>query len=271
MRQAPRRIRTKTDAGHAVFGVIVQIPSPESVEVAGYTGHDFVWIDAEHGTMTLRDVNDLIRAAEAVGVDAIVRVPDDNASFIQRVLDAGAAGIMVPHIRTVHEARSVVAAAKFPPAGTRGACPSTRAVGHVTDDWVRDYTAANEDVLVIGLIEDLEGVANAEAIAAESGLDGLMFGPFDVAMSLGLRGDVFHPQVRELQARVAAAAKQAGIQYVAIQGWEGRDTATLLEDGVRIFNVTSDRNALYSTYRNALARLTDSISEASAARKVPVA
>lgn len=262
MRQVARRIRTKTEAGDAVFGVIVQLPSPESVEMAGYTGYDFVWIDAEHGTLTLTDINNMIRAAEAVGVDAIVRVPDNNPSFIQRVLDAGATGIMVPHIRTVEEAKGVVAAAKFFPEGTRGSCPSTRAVGHVTDNWVTDYRLSNSDVLVIGLIEDVEGVDNAEAIAAESGLDALMCGPFDLSMSLGLEGDIAHPQVRELQARVAAAVKSAGIQYVAIQGWEGRDTATLLADGVQMFNVVSDRSALYSTFSTSLARVKDSIDEA---------
>ena len=172
MRTPHRRIRNKLDAGERVFGITVQLPSPDIVELAGYAGLDFAWIDAEHGTMDLGDINQLVRAADASGIDAIVRVPDHSPSFIQRVLDLGATGIMAPHVRTVAEAAGLVAAAKFAPAGIRGAWPATRAVGHLTFDWTRDYRRANEDVLVFGLVEDVEGVENVDAIA-KAGLDGL--------------------------------------------------------------------------------------------------
>ena len=253
MRQPPRRIRTKLDAGECAFGVTIQLPSPESVEIAGYTGYDFAWIDAEHGTMGIADLNALVRAADAAGIDAIVRVPDHSPSFIQRVLDLGATGIMAPHVRTVVEAEAIVRAAKFAPVGIRGACPATRAVGHISENWRTDYVRANDDVLVFGLIEDREGVENVEAIAAESGLDGLLFGPFDLAMSMGLHGDVTHPDVVALQARVGRAAWNSGIQYVAIPGWEARDLPTLASNGVRIFAVTGDRGGLHLLFSQALA------------------
>ncbi|NQX28099.1 hypothetical protein HQQ81_12175 [Microbacteriaceae bacterium VKM Ac-2854] len=267
MRTFPRRIRTGLESGGNVFGVTIQLPSPDAVEMVGLTGYDFAWIDAEHGTLDLSDINTLVRSADAVGIDAIVRVPDHNPSFIQRVMDLGATGIMAPHIRTLADARGIVSAAKFAPEGIRGACPSTRAVGHLTTDWAGEYRTANADVLVYGLIEDLEGVENVEEIARESGLDGLVFGPFDLSMELGLDGDIAHPEVQRLHDRVTAAARDAGIEYIAIPSWEIGGFERLVADGVRMFNVTGDRGGLYMAYAGALA---DARTKISAQQRVEV-
>src|SRR5690242_302960 len=101
MRKPHRRIRNKLEAGGRAFGIRLQLPSPDIVEIAGYAGADFVWLDAEHGTMDVGDIGQMVRAADASGTDVIVRVPDHSASFIQRVLDTGAAGIIAPHVRTL--------------------------------------------------------------------------------------------------------------------------------------------------------------------------
>ena len=263
MRTPHRRIRSKLEAGERVFGITAQLPSPDVAEIAGYAGLDFVWIDAEHGTMDLGDINQLIRAADAAGIDSIVRVPDHNPSFIQRVLDAGATGIMAPHVRSVADAAAVVSAAKFSPAGIRGACPATRAVGHLTFEWPTEYRRANADVLVFGLIEDAEGVDNVEAIARESGLDGLVFGPFDLSQEAGLEGNVGHPDIEKMHQRVTAAARAAGIEYVALPGWEFGGIEQLAQNG-RIFNVTGDRGALFMAFRTAHAELVGKRAQAGA-------
>jgi 2-keto-3-deoxy-L-rhamnonate aldolase RhmA len=263
LRTPHRRIRSRLEEGERAFGATVMLPCPEIVEIAGCAGLDYVWIDAEHGTLGIADINQLVRAADAVGIDALVRVPDHTPSFIQRVLDIGAAGIIAPHIRTVAEASGIVAAAKFAPEGIRGACPSTRAVGHLSDDWPSDYRRANADVLVIGLIEDIEGVENVEAIASESGLDALLFGPFDLSMALGLEGDVTHPDVGKMHGRVVAAARAAGIDYVALQGWEFGGYASMLENS-RIINVSGDRGGLLLTFRAARGAMVKGLAKAAA-------
>jgi 2-keto-3-deoxy-L-rhamnonate aldolase RhmA len=251
VRVPSRRIRNKLETGERVFGVTIQLAGPDNVEIAGSAGLDFVWIDAEHGTMDLGDINGLLRAADAVGVDSIVRVPDHNPSFIQRVLDAGATGIMAPHVRNVADGASIVAAAKFAPAGIRGACPATRSVGHLTSDWPTAYRRANDDVLVFGLIEDPEGVENVEDIAQESGLDGLLFGPFDLAQTFGLDGDIAHPEIVKMHDRVTAATREAGIEYVALGGWEPGEPEDWAKNG-RMFNVSGDRGLLHVGFTMAL-------------------
>jgi 2-keto-3-deoxy-L-rhamnonate aldolase RhmA len=252
MRPTHRRIRAKLEQGQRAYGVTVQMPSPECAEMVGYAGYDYVWIDAEHGSFGISEISALVRAADAAGIDAIVRVPDHTPSFIQRVLDTGAAGIMAPHIRTVDDAAGVVSACKFSPIGLRGACPTTRAVGHMSTDWSSDYRRADADVLVFGLIEDPEGVENVDAIAAQSGLDGLVFGPFDLAMALGLEGNVAHPDVEVMSAAVIKATRDAGIEYVSISGWEFGGYDGVVRSGSRIVTLTGDRGALYRAYASAL-------------------
>jgi 2-keto-3-deoxy-L-rhamnonate aldolase RhmA len=263
VRTPDRRIRGKLEAGGHAFGVTLQLASCEIVEIAGYVGFDYVWIDAEHGAMDLTEINQLVRAADAAGIDAIVRVPDHSPSFIQRVLDTGAAGIIAPHVRTAGEAAAIVAAAKFAPEGIRGACPSTRAVGHLSFDWAADYRRLNADVLVFGLIEDVEGVQDVEAIAHESGLDGLLFGPFDLAQALGLDGDVTHPEIEKLHDRVVAATRAAGIEYLAIPAWEYADLRTVAQYS-RILSLTGDRGGLLQTFRAVLAESVAELAHAGA-------
>ncbi|HEX6342218.1 HpcH/HpaI aldolase family protein [Umezawaea sp.] len=236
----PRRIRAAWEAGAVAYGVAVQLPSPDVVEVAGQAGVDYAWIDAEHGSLSLAEVRDLVRGADAVGIDAIVRVPDHHPSFIQRVLDLGAAGIMAAHVRTVEEATALVAAARYAPAGRRGACPAVRSVGHVTTDWAGDRRRADEDVLVFGLIEDPGGVEDVEAIASRSGVHGLAFGPFDLSVARGLDGDLAHADVREAHDRVVRACHDAGIEYVvANAAWEPPDVVS------RTVTLAGDRGVLF--------------------------
>jgi 4-hydroxy-2-oxoheptanedioate aldolase len=249
MRPALNRIRGKLAAGEKAYGIAVQLPSPEIVEAVGWTGYDFAWIDAEHGSLGFSEVRQLIRAADAAGIDALVRVMNHDPSAIQQMLDLGAAGIIEPDVRTVADAEALVSAAHFGPAGTRGACPCGRAVGHLTRDWAADVRRMDADVLLFGIIEHPDGVENVEAIA-RTGLDGLLFGPFDLAMTLGLGGDVHHPQIRTMQKRVIEATRSAGIEYVSPNiAWEDDLDAT----GSRIIPVTGDRVALVTTFQRLLA------------------
>ncbi|WP_414819842.1 HpcH/HpaI aldolase family protein, partial [Sphingomonas sp. Root710] len=233
MKPAQRRIRENLLRGETSYGVAVQLASPDIVEIVGYTGYDFAWIDAEHGGFDLGDLRDLIRAADAARIDSIVRVPNHEETFIQRVLDLGASGVMVPKVSTVEQGKAVVAATRFAPAGTRGACPCGRAFGHRTQNWSSEYRQADEDVLVFAIIEDRAGVANVEAIASECGFDGLLFGPFDLSMELGLEGNVQHPDLlamRALLQRLAAVTGRLSLcadQAAAAKWWLSMSMASV--------------------------------------------
>ncbi len=165
--------------------------------------------------MDLSIIASLIRAADAARIDSIVRVPDHSSSFIHRVLDAGATGVLVPHVRSRDDAEAIVAATKYAPVGVRGACPGTRGAGRGIEAWTATYEKANAETIVWALIEDVEGVDAIEQIVSVPGLDALLFGPIDLAQTLGLGGDLTDPKIQAMAAQVTKAADAAGVQLIA--------------------------------------------------------
>ncbi len=121
----------------------------------------------------------------------------------------------MPQIATADQARAAVAAARFAPDGTRGACPCVRAGGHYITDWRAYVGAQGGETGVMALVETAEGLANIEAICAVEGLLALVVGPFDLSVSLGLEGDYRHPAARAATARMLAAAKAADLPVIA--------------------------------------------------------
>jgi 2-keto-3-deoxy-L-rhamnonate aldolase RhmA len=252
---SPNAYRAAHAAGRWAVGFTVQMGSPEIVEAAGYAGYDFVWIDAEHGTLDLSILVSMFRAAEAAGIASVVRVPDLTPSFITRVLDAGGNGIIGPHICTREDAEALVRAVKFAPAGGRGACPSTRATGHTAFDWTEFRRFADQDTIVWALIEDAQGVENIDAIAAVPGLDAILFGPFDLSQSLGHGGDIRAPVVLAAREKVLASCQRAGVELVSIVSWEPDGLAGAKARKARVLAKNSDRGLLMQGMKADLASL----------------
>lgn len=239
----PRRsFRDLLASGHRVLGTWAQLPHAESVDILGAAGFDFAIVDLEHGGFGIERATDLLRACDAVGMAPVAR--PRSIADIPQVLDAGAVAVVVPSVESADMARAAVAATRFAPAGTRGACPCVRAGGHYVRDW-RAYESALESG-VIALIETAAGAVNADAICATEGLTALMAGPFDLAVSMGHQGDWHHPEVERAMANVLDAAARHGVPAILpvfeasedaasrrIREWESR--------GVRIFTVGTDK------------------------------
>jgi len=194
-------------AGRALSGTFVKIPTALSVDLLALAGFDFVVIDMEHAPLDVTVVHELIGAARGRAIPALVRVPDHTASTISRVLDSGAAGVVVPHVDDVDQARAVIRAARFPPHGTRGFGPTVRA-----GDWgrnARGYRASGEECVVVLQLESRAAVRAASDIAALDGVGGLFVGPVDLAVETGLDRD--SAEFTALLATAEAAAEQHGI------------------------------------------------------------
>lgn len=178
--------RDRGRSGASLVGTFVAIPHPVAVEVAARAGLDFLCIDWEHAQIGRGHIEDLIRAADIAGTPAMVRVPGHGAEAIAAVLDAGAAGVLVPRVSTAAQARAAVAAMRYPPDGARGAGPGRAArYGH----GIAEYLAAANGALLLAVqVETVEGVANVEEIAAVEGVDVVFIGPGDLAVSLGAVG-----------------------------------------------------------------------------------
>lgn len=204
------------EASQPLIGTWLKLPSLEVVEILCDAGFDFLVIDQEHAPLDFSNAFAAIALAQARGVTALVRVPDRSGSHYQRLLDAGADGILVPHVQSGADAAGAVAAMTFPPAGTRGMGLTSRAGG-----WGRlprqDYVARGADVFRAAQLEDIEALDDAAAILATPGLDGAFIGMGDLQLSTGLTADA--PELSSKVDRVLELARGAGIPVgTAVQG-----------------------------------------------------
>jgi len=223
-------LRASLRAGEAKFGLLALSGSAQLVEMGGFLGLDFAFLDLEHTDgIDTADILNLVRAADAAGLPSLVRVAAGIADEIQRVLDYGAAGICVPHVRTAAAAGEAVAAAKYPPQGRRSTCPYIRANAYGGRADVSSYTVvANEETVVMVLVEDPEGVANLEEIVAVPGLDAIGVGLSDLARSLGLDGDAVDPRIDRARMDAAALARRHGLA-----AWTTLATSPAVAEGER--------------------------------------
>lgn len=203
------RLRARIRSGEELIGLSINFSSPAVVEMGGIAGFDFYNLDAEHGPLDIGAIDQLVRAADAAGVPAIVRPPNAAADTILRILDLGAAGVMVPQVSDEATARAVVDAVKYPPLGRRG-LGIVRANRWGDEPAERSTARANDESVIMPLIEDIAAVDAIDAILGVDGLDVIWIGPADLAQSMGLTGQYSHPDVKDAIAHVVAAARAAG-------------------------------------------------------------
>jgi 2-keto-3-deoxy-L-rhamnonate aldolase RhmA len=233
--------RARLAAGELLAGSFVKTPAHHGVEIAGAAGLDFVVVDAEHAPFSSETVDRCALAGIAAGIAVLVRVPHAGSPMIQQALDLGAAGVVVPHISSPAEARSVVERARFNNSA-RGYSNSVRAAGFGRMGMAEFMRHSDDTVAVMVQIEDRQGVAEAAAIAALDGVDALFVGRADLAVAMGAAGSD-DPAVLEASAAVARAAKAAGkaCGTFAIDGSRLAEQAAL---GMSFFVIGSDQSAM---------------------------
>lgn len=169
-----------------MVGTWIKLPAIESVQILAHTGWDFVVVDQEHASIDDRTMYELVSMAGAEGLLTLVRVDQLRGPSIQRVLDAGADGVLVPHVDTEEEALQAVRAVRFPPHGSRGAGGTSRAGRWGTLPTSEYLRTGNEDVLMIPQLESRIALENAEAVANTDGVDAIFIGVADLALDMGL-------------------------------------------------------------------------------------
>ncbi|MDP9899919.1 HpcH/HpaI aldolase family protein [Variovorax ginsengisoli] len=173
-------------SGRRLRGVFNGIPSPAIVEMCAFAGFDFILLDNEHGSAGLETTENMLRAARASGIPAIVRCLEHDMA---RTLDLGASAVQIPMVETAAHAQALVQRIKYPTRGQpgqRGAAFSTRAAGYGAFGGVAHTQRSNDGVALIVMIETERGIANAFDIAAVPGVDAVFIGPNDLAHSMGL-------------------------------------------------------------------------------------
>ena len=175
------------------LGTWVQIGHPASAEILARAGFDWVCVDLEHGGIDLETMTDIFRTLDGFDCVPVARLPLNDPIWIHRTLDAGARGLIIPMVKTAAEADAAVREAKYPPRGARGFGYS-RANMHGMD--FDDYIAsANDEIAMVMQIEHKDAIGNLDAILEVDGVDGLFIGPLDLSGSMGLTGQMTHPDV----------------------------------------------------------------------------
>jgi 2-keto-3-deoxy-L-rhamnonate aldolase RhmA len=231
-------------AGEFVLAMTVrQLRTAEAALIVEAAGFDTIIVDAEHSTISAEATSSICAAALALGMTPMVRIASHAGSAIGAALDGGALGLIVPRIETRAEAEAIAAEALYPPQGRRsvaGLAATTRYRALPLDAVMRQRNAA---LLLIAMIETAAGIANAEAIAAVPGIDGLLIGPNDLAAELGIAGQKNHPKLREAHEKVGAACRaQRKTFAVATFGDERAFQAELVALGARFIMAGIDVN-----------------------------
>ncbi|WP_411820945.1 aldolase/citrate lyase family protein [Hyphococcus formosus] len=236
-----KALRERIEKREPVVGTFVKTPSPHIVEILGNVGLEFIVLDAEHAPFDTASLDMCLLAARSVSLPALVRIPNKSHDTILRVLDMGASGIVVPHIQTSDDVKSVVDAAQYRNAG-RGFSASQRAADYgAREAW--SYTAeSDESLILIGQIEDADGVKNAASIAAETGMSGILIGPADLANSLGEKqfgGPKVERAIDDIKTAFENSKMAVGIFVGTSEG-----ANTYLEKGISFFTASTDQALL---------------------------
>jgi len=252
MTRAVSAMRAKLKGGNVVVGSALFSWSVNAVDAAGAARLDFVRFDSETSWRRDSSMEDMVRAALSNDLAPIVRVDKGDPALVRKALEIGAYGVMVPDIRSVEDARAVVAAAKFPPYGTRGYSSNCYSAGWGDNggaDWVH---WSNTEPLIGIVIEHPQAVEAVADIVAVDGIDFVQFGATDLAMTLGLGApDPKHPDVQRAMQRTFAATRAAGRHIFANVPADADAVRRHMDFGVTMLELSNDIGILRSAWRSA--------------------
>lgn len=251
------KLKQVLDRGDIAKGTAVFSSSPAIIEIAGYSGLDFVRVDNEHSWRRDEAMEHMMRAAMIANITPMVRVDKDDPYVIRKAMEIGAGAILVPDVSTKEEAQKVVSAAKFPPTGIRGYnsfCFSGCWGSTPGADWVE---WSEREILIGIMIENVEVISQLDAVLSVERLDYVLFGPGDYSMSLGLRSpQKNHPKVQDaLKRTIEVSNKYNKPVAIGIGPPLKEEAEKYIDLGCRIIEVSNDVLLL----RNAWAPLATAI------------
>ncbi|MGC9468977.1 MAG: HpcH/HpaI aldolase family protein [Anaerolineae bacterium] len=233
------QVKAKLGRDEATVGTWTMIGHPVVAEILAQAGFDWVVLDVEHGVMDWPRVLSQVQAVQGRGVAALCRLPVNAPEHFKWALDLGAEGVIIPFVRTAEDARQAVEWAKYPPEGSRGV-GVCRAHGYGAT--FQSYVdSANTEVLVVVQIEHIEAVRNIEEICAVPGVDVVFVGPYDLSGTMGLMGEVHHPDVEEAVSHVLEVARASGVSPgLLIAEPQDGEVAGCIAEGFRFISIGLD-------------------------------
>ena len=247
--KALKKLRQKLNQNKPIYGLWVTLESASITEMAVALGLDWVVIDAEHGHLDWKDINSHIRAALRSDTVVLVRIAERSTILSKRALDIGADGIMIPWMEKVEEVEEAVRDCRYPPEGRRGiGGERATAWGQCLSEHAAE---ANENVLIVPLIESIAAIPNVATMCEVDGIDLFFFGPADFSSTAGFRGQWEGPGVAEqilsLKDTINAAGKHCGVVSTSNQNLTDR-----LDQGFRMLALGTDSGLLLRSLHQSL-------------------
>jgi len=245
------KLKARLSSGKACINGWLAIPSGFSAEVMAQCGFDSVTVDLQHGVQDYLTMVQCFQAMNAHPVTSMVRVPWNEPGIIGKVLDGGAWGVICPMVNTPKEAKALADACLYPPAGKRSNGP-IRAVMY--GEASAYQSIANDEVLVVPMIETQEAIDNIDAILDVPGISGIYVGPSDLGFSLGLRPmlDREEPHVIAIYEKLIAAAGRHG-RFAGIHNATGAYAARMIAMGFRFVTILNDSGLMARAARGEIA------------------
>ncbi len=234
-------VRAIWERGGTVVNGWLSIPSAFSAEVMAHQGFDSLTVDMQHGVVDYQTAVTMLQAISTTPTIPFARVPWNDPALLMKILDAGVYGVICPMINTREQAEALVRACKYPPRGYRSWGPVRASIYAGTD--YGDH--ANEDLVVMPMIETAEALENLDAILSVPGVDAVYVGPSDLSLALGCkpRLDQTDAPVVEAQQKIAAACKRHGV-VAGIHNNTGAYALRMMAEGYRFLTLASDSRFL---------------------------
>lgn len=237
--------------GELLIGTFMTLPSPEVAEILADVGFEWLLVDMEHTSLTIRDVQHIL---QAIGdkCACLVRVPTGDAVWLGRALDAGADGVIIPHVNSADEVRHIIRTCLYPPDGTRSVgLARAQRYGLRFEDYMAH---AHQTIAIVPQIEHTEGVTNIGEIVKVPGITAIFIGPYDLSGSLGKLGEIEDSDVQKSVIKVKDTCSEAGLP-TGIFCMDDKAASAHIEDGFSLITVGMDIQFLGESARATLQKL----------------
>lgn len=230
-------VKKRLQLGQPVLGIVITVNNVEVAAQAAGLGFDFIWLEMEHAPISLETVRNVVLATRGLPAVPFARPPVNELWTAKQLLDAGVLGVIFPFTRTPQLARQAVAACRYPPAGLRGSGADLARFRWPSREGYYDF--ADNNVLVVAVVEDTLAVSHIDEIAATPGVDVLFIGTSDLSFSLGLRGRQDHPRLEAAVKTIATAAKKHG-KFLGRPARTPAEIKRFQKQGFQFFMTTTD-------------------------------
>jgi 4-hydroxy-2-oxoheptanedioate aldolase len=253
MPSSAAQLRSKLSAG-PVFGTFVKLGRREVIEILSAAGLDFAICDLEHSQISEQEAGVMILAGAACGLPVIVRIARFDEGLLNRLLEAGAAGIQLPQVQTREQAKAFRRACMYPAEGSRSLSLAQPAAGYGSEPLTDYIRRSNQELLLIGQLESRELEQPLSRVVSE--LDIAFIGSLDLTVDMGLPGKLDDPAVQQRLREIERAAAECNVP-LGIYADSPARAAQAVATGYRMIALSSDLGALSTAARSWTKQLTE--------------